>query len=39
MADILNGNLDPAFLHLYAKTQPIAMSTSHVIAKYVSEKI
>ena len=29
---ILNGHTDPTFLHAYVKTQPSAISTSHVIA-------
>ena len=36
-AIILNGQIDPASLHMCAKTQASAMSTSHVIAIYVPE--
>ena len=36
-ANILYGHVNPPFLHVYAKTQPTATSTSPVIAKYVQE--
>ena len=36
-ANMLDGNIDPTFLHIYAKTQPTATSPLHVIAKYVQE--
>ena len=29
--------MDVIFLHLYAETQPLAMSTSHITAKYMTE--
>ena len=34
-SNILNGYIDWIFLHICAKTQPTAINTSHVIAKYV----
>ena len=30
---------NPTFLYTYARTQPTATTTSHVIAKYVTETI
>ena len=36
---MLNGHIDPTFVHKYANTQQTAMSTSHVILIYVPEKI
>ena len=35
---LLYGHIDPTFMHTYAKTQPITMSTSLVILKYVLYK-
>ena len=35
---MLNGYADPTVLHMYAKTQPIAITSSHNIAKYIPEK-
>ena len=34
---MLNGHIDPMFLHTCPSTQPTAIHTSHVIAKYVLE--
>ena len=36
---ILYGHTDPTLVHKCAKTQPIAISTSHVIAKDVPPKL
>ena len=36
-AIMLNGHIDSTFLHICAKAQPIAISTLHVIAMYVTE--
>ena len=38
MANMLNGHIYPILLHRYTKTQPTAVSTSPVIAKYVLER-
>ena len=35
--NILNGHIDPTFLHTCHKTQPTAINTTHVIVKYVPE--
>ena len=35
---MLYQHVDPAFLHVYAKTQPTASSTFPVIGKYVPER-
>ena len=37
MVNMLNGHIDPMFLHIYTITQLTATSTSSVIAKYVPE--
>ena len=34
---MLEGHMDSTFLHTFAKTHPIATSTSYIIAKYVPE--
>ena len=36
-SNIVNGYIHPTFLQICAKTQPTAIHTSHVIAKYVLE--
>ena len=36
-ANIINGYVDPTFLHIYAKTEQSATSISYVIAKYMTE--
>ena len=37
MANMQQGHMNLAFLHMYAKPQPTATSTSHVITKYVPD--
>ena len=34
---MLNGHIDPTFLHTYVKTKPTAIPKSHFIAIYVQE--
>ena len=36
-AIMLYGHLALTFLHIYAKTQPTALTTSHIIEKHVPE--